>query len=489
MPNDAESFEIVERCQEDPAFFFREVLKLPTFEWEGKELTHTPEIMSVAEHVRDHEETYVKSGNGTGKTHGCASIDLWFLFSFENSIVLLTAPTERQVREILFSEIGRQYRKYLGGEMTYLKIDIDENWKMIGFTARESTDHEKMAARMQGFHAQHMLVHFDEAPGVHPAFWKAKDRVLTGVHVRFLAVGNPTSPSGDFYDGCLRHKAITISCLSHPNVISGKEIIPGAVTRQWVEARREEWGESSPLFKSCVLGEFPDEGEDTLIPLSQLTSAVEKDDFEIRVHDIKALGVDVARFGNDSTVLITKHGRNTKPGISFTGKDLNWTIAKIKELDEIEKHDVILIDDVGVGGGVTDALKGWTRKSDGKSPRIIPVNVAESPIGFFDNVEFENLKAELAWLLKFDFQRGEIKISDEGRIISDTAAIKYDYTPRQKIAIRSKEWMRRKGLKSPDWFDALVLANYGTHQKPEMTAKRASEKSPGIVGNIIDTKF
>ncbi|WP_289460443.1 hypothetical protein, partial [Klebsiella pneumoniae] len=80
---------------------------------------------------------------------------------------------------------------------------------------------------------------------------------------RFLAIANPTSPSGEFYQGCLKHKAITISCYEHPNVISGQEIIPGAVTKKWIEKRRDEWGEDSPLYISRVLGEFPDEGEDT----------------------------------------------------------------------------------------------------------------------------------------------------------------------------------------------------------------------------------
>ena len=346
----------------------------------------------------------------THNTYDVASIALWWLFCFENSLVLTTAPTERQLKEILWAEIGKQYDpEMLGGKITTLKLEISESWKALGFTARESTDQEKMAARMQGFHGPHVLVIFDEAAGVHPAFWIAKEGALSGSHVRFLAIANPTSPSGDFYEGCLKHKAITISCFDHPNVITGKEIIPGAVTRKWVDARKEEWGEGSPLYASRVLGEFPDEGEDTLIPLSKCMEAIAREPKKLNIIHVKALGIDVARFGSDSTCLYAKHGPNELDKAKYQGKDTNWTTAKAIEMDKKHKFDIILIDDTGIGGAVTDGLVDYKRE-DGSSPTILPVNNAESPVGFFTSVEFENIKAELFWLLRIDFQNKNIKI-------------------------------------------------------------------------------
>jgi len=113
---------------------------------------------------------------------------------------------------------------------------------------------------------------------------------------------------------------------------------------------------------------------------------VDRAAFENPPTDPKVIGVDVARFGNDSTVITTKHGGNARVAASYKGKDLNWTISKIKELDEEFKSDRIVIDDTGVGGGVTDALKGWMRKSDGKSPDIVPVNFGAAPTGIISSV-------------------------------------------------------------------------------------------------------
>ena len=478
----------METCQNDPDFFFREVLKLPVHVFNNKKQSLWEKQMEIVYNIRDKEYTFVQSGHAIGKTYVTASIALWFLYSYVNSIVITTAPTARQVEELLWAEISKQHRDCLGGKLQHLKLEINDNWKALGFTARESTDHEKMAARMQGFHAPHILVIFDEAFGVHPAFWLAKEGLLTGEHSRFLAIGNPTAPSGEFYKGCLRYGSIKINCYDHPNVISDKEIIVGAVTKKWIENRKEEWGENSPIFRSRVMGEFPDEGIDTMFPMSLVKKAIEREKFTELMSDIKAIGVDVARFGDDKTVITLKIGKNVNKIVSYNGKDTTWTVGKIKELDKDFCADNIVIDDTGVGGGVTDMLKGYKRKSDGKSPKILPINNAEAPEGtVFGNVEFENIKAEMFWQLKFDFENDCIKLLNADRLVSDLVSIKYEFTPKSKIKIMSKKDMKKEGFKSPDFADSLALANYGT--KRRLTIKDNSVEDRTLVGNITSTNF
>ena len=488
------------RCKEDPAFFFKEVINLPSFEFDGKKLTHWTRQMEIVESVRDKDYTFVQSGHAIGKTYVTASIVLWFLFSHYESIVVTTAPTARQVEELLWAEVSKQYRDVLGGKMSHLKLDLGEglrtkegnkvDWKAIGFTAREATDHEKMASRMQGFHAPHMLVIFDEAFGVHPAFWVAKEGLLTSGHCRFLAIGNPTAPSGEFYQGCLHHGSIKISCLQHPNIIADEELIVGAVTQKWIEARKSEWGEQSSLYRSRVLGEFPDEGIDTLIPMSLVTKAIERATFKEFNIAPRSIGVDVARHGDDKTVLTFKIGRNVEKIVAYHGKDITWTIGTIKKIDEFFLSDSIVIDDTGVGGGVTDGLKGYKRKGDGKSPKIIPINNACSPEGnIFPSVEFENIKAEIYWSLKFDFENENIKLLDETRLVSDIVSIKYDFTPKSKIFIISKKDMKKQGFKSPDYADSLALANYGTKKRLTKKEDLIVQNDSTIVGNITSNDF
>lgn len=488
--NEEELLKTQRQLETSPKLFF-EHIGLPTFNYEGETHTHTPQQTAIVNSIKENKYTFVESGHGVGKTHVTASIALWFLATHENSIVLTTAPTERQVKEVLWGEMAKQYNKEeIGGDFTTLKLELGDNWKALGFTARESVDQEKMAARMQGFHAPHVLIIFDEAAGVHPAFWLAKEGIMTGTHSKFLAIGNPTSCSGAFYDGCIKHKAIRLSCLDHPNVIAGKELIPGAVTKEWAEDRLEEWGEDSPLYKARVLGVPPDQSDDAMFKLSDVDHAVNREPINNPTLQTKSIGVDVARFGTDRTVITLKEGLDVRDVIIYQGKDLNWTLGKIKELDKLFEADNIVVDDTGVGGGITDGLVGYKRESDGREPQIVPINFAQRPDGLFSNIEFENIKAEIFWQLKFDFDNSRIKILSEGNIVSELVSIKYEYTPKQKIKIVSKDKMKKEGLKSPDAADSLALANYGTHLNVSEYEEHVEETpSDTIVGNIYNEKF
>ena len=115
----------------------------------------------------------------------------------------------------------------------------------------------------------------DEAPGVDPKIYEAAQGILTQAHSKCLLIGNPTSPSGPFFD-CFKSKlwsTFHISCYDSP-AIAEPEKYPALTTMKWIEERKEAWGEFSPMFISRVRGEFPVEGEDTLIPMNWCERAV-----------------------------------------------------------------------------------------------------------------------------------------------------------------------------------------------------------------------
>lgn len=468
------------KFQKNPVLFCNNVLNQENI-WDKLE-----EIMIS---VRDNKFTIVKSGHGIGKTYISASIVLWFLYCFPSANIITTAPTARQVEELLWKEISKQHFPNLGGNLTTLKLKIDKDWYAIGLTTRESVVPEKMAARFQGWHAPHLLFIFDEAAGVHSAIWTASKGCLTGSHSRFLAIGNPTSPMGDFYKAFKSplFNKITVSCFEHPNVKLNKEVIPGAVTKEWIEERKEDWGEDSPLYQSRVLAQFPDEGEDTLISLRLIEAAIDKKiKWDAVNRPIKAIGVDVARFGTDKTVITVKEGEAVKEIVWLTGKDTNWTLAKTKEMDEKYKTDNIVIDDTGVGGGVTDGLKNWKRLSDNLSPVILPINNASAPTRVYGTIEFENIKAEMFWILRNEFINGTISIIEKGHLVSELSTIKYDYTPgQQKIFIVSKKTMKKLGFDSPDFADSLVLAHWGTRYRNDLDTFTI----PSLGGNLYKANF
>ena len=201
-----------------------------------------------------------------------------------------------------------------------------------------------------------------------------------------MLTGNPLSQSGEFFD-CFHEKrgrwaTVNISALDTPNVIQGREVIPGLVTREWVEERKEDWGEDSPLYIAAVLGEFPESLEDALIPLAAATAAAKR---EVVVDSTAptVLSVDVARFGADQTVLLERQGNVARIVKTLQGADLMRTAGTVATHIDLHHPDQVVVDAVGIGAGVVDRLRelGYsvTAFNGGESPAGPTAESATSP--------------------------------------------------------------------------------------------------------------
>lgn len=404
----------------------------------------------------------VPSGHGIGKTWLLARIALWFLYCFYPSKVITSAPTWSQVELLLWSEIKNAYHTCqfpLGGRILETQLKIEEDWFAIGLSTRgKAKEREFGTPKFQGFHSENLLVLLDEAPGIEPEIWTSVETLITGTNNKIVAIGNPTSPSGKFYEACKSPlwRKIEISSFDHPNVKSGAIIIPGAVTKEWIEERQKEWGEDSPLWQAKVLGQFPDEGEDTLIPLSWAEACV---GLNLGTQGDKRLGVDVARYGSDMTVFCIVLGQTVLPLESVNKKDTNFTIGRVKVLNNQHGFNQVGIDDSGVGGGVTDGLKESHKN-------IAAINFGESAI---EDERFENRKAELFWVLRETIRDKQISLPDDKELINQLCSIKYSYNRKGKIKIESKDELKKRGLKSPDKADALAIA---LAQQPKLKEPR-----------------
>ena len=311
---------LLQRCQQDPLFFSRHVLggEQP---WDRQR-----EIMFS---VRDTDRTAVPSGFAVGKTWVAARIVLWFLFSFPHSLVITTAPTWRQVENILWAEIRRQHltsKIGLGGEALRTQIKIADSWFAIGLSTDEPS-------RFQGFHAEHVLLIFDEAGGVSREIWDAAEGQMAGAHARWLAIGNPIALSGPFYDACCSEPwtTIPISCLDSPNVREGKILYPKLVKKKWVEERKSQWGEESPLYQSLVLGQFPTASEYALIPSSWVLAANDRPLPETPAEpEQRRIGVDVARSGADLTVFLLRDGSYVRDIESYSGLNTMESVGRLR---------------------------------------------------------------------------------------------------------------------------------------------------------------
>ena len=442
-PSAVEARGLLARCQADPLFFSEHVL--------GGEQpwARQREIMLS---VRDHARTAVPAGFAVGKTWTAARVVLWFLFSFPYSLVITTAPTWRQVETVLWSEIRRQHRLSrmpLGGTVLQTQLRLADEWFALGLSTDEP-------ARFQGFHSEHLLLVFDEASGVSREVWDAAEGQMAGAHARWLAIGNPIAPSGPFYDACCSElwRTLPISCLDTPNVSTGRLVYPKLVTAQWVEERRQEWQENSPLFESRVLGRFPASGEHGLIPLSWILAAHERRTTTGTEAKLRCVGVDVARSGEDATVLLLRGGSAIIEVEEHRGLSTMETVGRT--ILFVERHQVpwesVFIDVIGIGAGVVDRLK-----EQGRYVRGINFGARAR-----DRKRYANLRAECYWRVREALQpdgEGPLVIpSRYGRLAAELTAIEWEVTSAGKILIEPKENVKARLGRSPDQADALALS-------------------------------
>lgn len=257
--------DLATRYQSDPIAFLTEVLDVaPEYVWD--------KMSEICCSVRDNNRTAVRAGHSVSKSYTAARLALWFLCTHYPSTVITTAPSHSQVEQILWREIrsawnnaNPEWRDHLQGNLTKTQLELEDRWFAYGFATRPDTVTEQ-ATRFQGFHNEHLLVIFDEAAGIDPRIWKAARYLLVAGHWRWLAIGNPTSNTGDF-PLCFREDSgwnrISVAVQDTPNFKLGREIVPGVAGRQIEQEVREQYGEDSNEYKIRILGELPEYQEGT----------------------------------------------------------------------------------------------------------------------------------------------------------------------------------------------------------------------------------
>lgn len=425
-----------EHCA-SPVEFAREVLGVEL--WSKQE-----EVLSA---LNRSQRVAVKSGNGLGKGFSAAVAILWFLYCHEQAVVLSTAPTFRQVRHVLWRQVHKMYHgaEYsLGGKLLDTRLEMSDGRFALGLSA-DSDD------EFQGFHSPNMLIVVDEAEGVEEPIYEAIEGVMTSENCRLLLIGNPTTMSGTFrrafYEERELYHTITISALESPNLTNGKVVTRGLVSRRWVEERKKVWGEDNPIYQARVLGEFPDQGDDTLIALSQVEAAVNRE-METEADGPVIVAVDVARFGSDKSVILLRRGAVVEHIQPHRGLDTMKLVGYVIHAIDTWEPDEVVVDEIGIGAGVMDRLRE-------QGYRVRGVNVATSAR---DSQHFANLRAEGYWNLRQLVMEGSLSLPADNELVGQLAGLRYSFNSLGRVVIESKEEMRRRNTPSPDKADALMLA-------------------------------
>jgi len=278
---------------------------------------------------------------------------------------------------------------------------------------------------------------------------------LTTANARELLIGNPSSTSGRFYDAfhSKRHlyNCIHISAFMTPNLTDGKIVRPYLITPGWVEEKRDEWGEDSPLYQIKVLGEFPAGTMDTVIALAWLEAASQRS-LEPGA-GAPEVGCDVARFGDDMTSLAVRHGPVLLHLESHSKRDTMWTTGRCIELRREWEAGSIKVDDIGVGGGVTDRLK------EQKEP-VVGINASGKPS---DPERYPNLRSELWFMMAERAREGRLDTSmipqsQRSLLESQLTGPKYKIDSHGRRVVEPRKDIKKRLGRSPDDADAVILA-------------------------------
>lgn len=504
--------ELRQRFREDPAFFFKHVL--------GADLW--PAQLEIVLSVRDNRITTVASCHAIGKSFTASAIGAWYIMAYPDSILVSTAPTFRQVQDILWREINARHENALvplGGSVTQVRWNLGANWFGVGLSTNDPD-------RFQGYHARsgRLLVITDEAAGIPEPIFEAVDAVLTAEDNRLLMIGNPTSNSGSFFDshrpGYPAHRikidAFKTPNFTHNNIHNEADLIlaiegseeqgipprklilprPYLISPIWTYERIIKWGVDSPVYQARVAANFPSQGEDTLIPLNWIEAAAtearregewirtasgERKFVEGIAKGDPRYGVDVARFGSDRTVIAPRLGNNVQKLSTYSKEDTMSTTGRVQNLLMQDYRALAMIDVIGVGAGVVDRLKEIQKEvaRDGGTKdvtRIVAVNVAEACDNDEDKGRFINKRALYYWRLRELFEKGIIAIPDDEELIVELSALKYKFDSAGRILIEKKEEMKKRLLKSPDKADAVMLsfaAGGGGHWLQEAKSERS----------------
>lgn len=410
----------------------------------------------IAQSVVKNRRTAVKSCHNAGKSFLASRIAAWWIACHPpgEAFVASTAPSYPQVHAILWEEIRKAAKMAArtGHDLPGRVLQSDE-WKLDDGTlvgwGRKPADTDEHG--FQGIHRRYVLVILDEACGIPRQLWTAVEAITTNADCRILAIGNPDDPSAEFADVCKPGsgwKTIQISAFDTPNFTDEPfpdGLRPLMLDPDWVEDKRRRWGEESPRYISKVLGQFPDIGDDVLIPPS-LIEAAQRRHLEPGQHGI--LGVDVARYGSDRTVIYLRRG----PVVRLVGEHSKLptteTTGKVVAAKRNAAADEIRVDGVGVGGGVVDQLV-----EQGHDVLDMQAGARAA-----DSEHYLNARAEWYWGLRERFERGDVDLDPaDDELAAQLGALKYKFTSRGQVQIESKDDMRKRGLPSPDRADAVML--------------------------------
>jgi hypothetical protein len=393
------------------------------------------------------------SGRGPGKSALVSWLTLWFLSTRLGGTCIVTANTEAQLKSRTWAELGKWHTLLINSHWfeksalhlrpspwfesamkTELKIDTGYYYAHAQLWSEENPD------AFAGVHNHYgLLVIFDEASGIPAPIWKVTDGFFTDptLHRYYFAFSNPRRGSGEFFECFHKHRDYWRRRNLDSRTVEGTD-------HKVLQDIVDKYGEDSDEARVEVKGQFPRQGDRQFMNREDVLSAVARNT-DIDHHAALIMGVDIARFGTDSTVIRWRQGRNGKvlPPVKLKGRDNMEVANTISHLINTHQPDAVCID-AGNGTGVIDRLREMGH-------RVYEIWFGAKA----DDAEWANKRTEL-WARMREWLKGGM-IDNDQELLDDMTAPEYKFQGNSdKIMLESKEDLRKKGFSSPDNADALA---------------------------------
>jgi hypothetical protein len=406
----------------------------------------------------------VASGHGVGKTVLQAWLCHWIMSTRPRAKGTATANTYAQLSTKTWAAIQSWARLLINrhwfqitGDSMYYRGQKD-SWAVSAQSCKEEN-----AESYAGQHAADSTSFycFDEASAIPEKIWEVSEGGMTDGEPMIFAFGNPTRNTGKFQRitfGNERDRWTRFSVDSRTSKFTNK-----AQIAEWIA----DYGEDSDFVRVRVRGECPRVGSSQFIP-SDIVAVCRK--FKVSDGTVqglpKILGVDVARFGDDRSVIGSRQGRKARILAKFRGMDTVQLAERVIEFIKSEQPDATVIDGDGLGGGVVDQLRhrgfgdGVFEFHGGARPR--------------DPDKYFNRRAEV-WGLLSDWLKAGAEIPDDPELDTDLTGLQYGYSSKSQIQLEKKEDLKSRGMASPDLGDMLAMTfSVDVLPKPQLPDLRVS---------------
>lgn len=413
--------------------------------WQTELLGQIKKDLESGKGLQESVRYAVASGHGVGKTAFTSWLVHWFISTRPHSKIVVTANTQNQLNTKTWRELAKWHRLSINrhwwrwSATGFTHVLFPESWKADA-TPWSETNTEAFA----GTHEMNgVLMVFDEASAISDTVWDVAEGAMTTPGAMWVVFGNPTRSSGKFYDcfNQMKHRWRTYKVDSR----KAKAVNQGEV-QKWLE----DYGEDSDFFRVRVRGEFPKQAINQFISSDVVMEAMKKRlRYEQWSHYRAVIGVDVARFGSDTSIICVRQGPVVLGGADIQKyQNIDTMMLAGKVVDTYRKFNsnaIVCVDGVGVGAGVVDRLRALG----------IPVIDVQSAAKSLDSRTYFNKRSELYGRLK-DWLYADGCLPNDPDIFNQIRVLEYQINNRLQIQLMSKEDIRKEVGGSPDVADAIA---------------------------------